>query len=463
MEVQFLFWTDYLLLPIYLVLATVLLNRYFRKRHGHNPALKKHFNRGIILKLVGCIAIALIYQFYYGGAYDGISYFEGAKMLNKYWSDNPQDFLHSLFSNLENFNDNNLAGIRASSAGIFADQSFVVSKIAAVFNIFSFNSFLPCSVFFCVFAYLGLWNFFIFLREEFGLTPTLAGFCTIYIPSVLIWDSGIFKDTITFTALLWLFMCGYYGLVKRRKVIKNLVGLALAGLLISFVKVYILAAFVPFFILYVFNTYKSGIKNPTVRVLATPFVIAVSGACVFFFLQNADELLGRYSVDQILDTASKTSYFIQSIGEAGSAYTLDVDYSSPFGLVKAVPMGINISLFRPYPWEYAKPFILFASAESMIFLYYTLYIFFKGGFGRTMKIIFRSPIMQFCLLFSLLFAFMVGISSSNFGSLVRYKIPFMPFYLLFLCLLYKEKFGFKKALTPVERRRIANRPAWAKG
>jgi len=463
MEVQFLFWTDYLLLPVYLVLATVLLNRYFRKRHGYNPALKKHFNRGIILKLVGCIAIALIYQFYYGGAYDGISYFEGAKMLNKYWSDNPQDFLHSLFSNLENFNDNNLAGIRASSAGIFADQSFVVSKIAAVFNIFSFNSFLPCSIFFCVFAYLGLWNFFIFLREEFGLTPTLAGFCTIYIPSVLIWDSGIFKDTITFTALLWLFMCGYYGLVKRRKVIKNLVGLALAGLLISFVKVYILAAFVPFFILYVFNMYKSGIKNPTVRVLATPFVIGVSAACVFFFLQNADELLGRYSVDQILDTASKTSYFIQSIGEAGSAYTLDVDYSSPFGLVKAVPMGINISLFRPYPWEYAKPFILFASAESMIFLYYTLYIFFKGGFGRTIKIIFRSPIMQFCLLFSLLFAFMVGISSSNFGSLVRYKIPFMPFYLLFLCLLYKEKFGFSKTVSAVQQRRMANRPAWAKG
>lgn len=463
MEVQFLFWTDYLLLPIYLVLVSVLLNRYFRRKHGYNPALKKHFNRGIILKLIGCIAIALIYQFYYGGAYDGISYFEGAKMLNKYWSDNPQDFLHSLFSNLEDFNDNNLAGIHASSAGIFADQSFVVSKIAAVFNIFSFNSFLPCSIFFCVFAYLGLWNFFIFLREEFGLTPTLAAFCTIYIPSVLIWDSGIFKDTITFTALLWLFMCGYYGLVKRHKVIKNLTGLVLAGLMISFVKVYILAAFVPFFILYVFNMYKSGIKNPTIRVLATPFVIGVSGACIFFFLQNADALLGRYSVDQILDTASKTSYFIQSIGEAGSAYTLDVDYSSPFGLVKAVPMGINISLFRPYPWEYAKPFILFASAESMIFLYYTLYIFFKGGFGRTIKIIFRSPIMQFCLLFSLLFAFMVGISSSNFGSLVRYKIPFMPFYLLFLCLLYKEKFGFKKTISPVQQRRMANRPAWAKG
>lgn len=463
MPVQFLYWTDYLLLPAYLLLAGILLNRYFRKKHGHNPALKKHFNRGITLKLVGCIAIALIYQFYYGGAYDGISYFEGAKMLNKYWWDNPQDFLHSLFSSLETFNDTNLAGIRASDAGVFADQSFTVSKIAAIFNIFSFNAFLPCSVFFCVFAYIGLWNFFIFLREEFGLTPMLAGFCTIYIPSVLIWDSGIFKDTITFTALLWMFMCGYYGIIKRKKVLVNIVGLAACALLTSFVKVYILAAFIPFFILYIFNTYKGRIKNSSVRFLATPFVVAISAGFVVVFLQNADELLGRYSVDQILDTASKTSYFIQSIGEAGSAYTLDVDYSSPLGLLKAVPMGIDISLFRPYPWEYAKPFILFASAESMIFLYFTIYLFFKGGIGKTIKIIFQQPLMQFCLLFSLLFAFMVGISSSNFGSLVRYKIPFMPFYLLFLCLLYKAKFGLQKTATPARKRNLASRPAWARG
>ena len=31
--------------------------------------------------------------------------------------------------------------------------------------------------------------------------------------------------------------------------------------------------------------------------------------------------------------------------------------------------------------------------------------------------------------FSLIFAISVGISSGNFGTLVRYKIPLMPFYL----------------------------------
>ncbi|NNF02533.1 MAG: hypothetical protein HKN22_07590 [Bacteroidia bacterium] len=36
--------------------------------------------------------------------------------------------------------------------------------------------------------------------------------------------------------------------------------------------------------------------------------------------------------------------------------------------------------------------------------------------------------MTFCIIFSLFFAFSVGLSTSNFGSLVRYKIPLLPFF-----------------------------------
>jgi hypothetical protein len=267
----------------------------------------------------------------------------------------------------------------------------------------------------------------------------IAAFCTIFIPSVLIWDSGIFKDTISFTALLWLFMCSHFVFVKQRNIIKNVTGILLSVPLIYFTKSYIVAAFVPFFIIYVINSNKSRIKNPLIRYLSTPFILLIGAGGMVLFLQNADELFGRYSVDQVLETAAMTSYYI-SESAAGSAYTLDVDFSSPLGILIAIPQGINISLFRPYPWEYLKPFILFASAESMLFLYFTVYLLFKKGFSKSLSIIWNTPLIQFCLLFSFTFAFMVGVSSANFGSLVRYKIPFMPFYLIFLAILYKEKF-----------------------
>lgn len=441
---HFLFWYDYALLPFYLVFYIVLLNRYFVKKHGKDKALRKHFNRGMILKLAGCIAIALIYEYYYKGAYDGIAYFEGGKMLTNYWKNNPSEFFHVLFSDMYDFNDTNLEGLSSHNIGIYANESFSVCKITGIFNIFSFNAFLPCSIFFCFFAFIGIWNFFIFLIREYKLPAQLAGFCTLYIPSVLFWDSGIFKDTITFTALLWLFMCGYYVFIKPTRLFANITAIIFCCFLISIVKVYILAAFAPFFILYAFNSYKSKLKTEALRVLATPFILIVSAVMILVFLQNANELLGRYSVEQVLETASKTSSGILSAGEAGSAYAINADLSSPASFLTAIPAGVNVTLFRPYPWEYLKPFILFASAESMIILYFTFYLFVKIGIGKVFKAISSTPLLQFCLPFSLLFAFMVGVSSSNFGSLVRYKIPCMPFYILFLVILYLYRYPEKR-------------------
>ena len=454
----FLFWYDYVFLPFYLLIGILLLNALFNRRHGHNPALKKHFTRGLLLKLVGCVFIAMIYEYYYNGAYDGRFYFEGAKMLTKYWLEHPGEIGTVLGNDMNHFNATNFNGLTTFNVNIFANESFFICKIAGIFNFLCFDSFLPCSLIFCFIAFMALWNFFIFLIKEFQLSAQLAGFCTIYIPSVLIWDSSIFKDTVTFTTLAWLFTCAYYSFIKPRNLVKNLGGFLICIFLIAQIKVYILAAFAPFLILYIFNSYKNKISNTAIRVLSTPFVLAISAGFIVLFLRNAGSLLGKYSVDKVLETAAQTNYDIGSVGQAGSAYTMNVDFSSPAGLLTAVPQGINVTLFRPYPWEYLKPIILFASAESMIILYFTIFIIFKIGFFKVFRTIWRSPILQFCLLFSFTFAFMVGVSSSNFGSLVRYKIPCLPFYILFLALLFKQ---YNAVFKPKEARKLVMRKAVA--
>lgn len=445
----FIYTLDYILLPIYILIFWLILNTYFKKRHGSNKIYKAHFNRALILKFIGCITIGMIYEYYYNGAYDGRFYFECGKLLSQYIIEYPSEFFNVMFSDLETFNATNKEALNTYNVYVYADESFNVAKIAAVFNIFSFNSFLPNSLFFCVIAFIGIWNLFIFFIKEYNLTPKIAGLCSLYIPSVIVWGSGIFKDTITFTALLWFFICTYYVFIKPRKLISNSIGLVISAFFIIHIKVYIIAAIVPFMILYIFNSYKNKIKHPTLKKIATPFILLLIAGSILLFLQNANEMLGRYSVDKVLNTASTTYQNITDYGgSAGSAYTLDVDFSSPLGILLAIPTGINLTLFRPYPWEYLKPFILFASAESMLILYFTLLCFFKGGFGKALRLIWNTPILQFCLLFSFLFAFMTGVSAANFGTLVRYKIPCLPFYLLFLAILWKLKFPPKPLQRP---------------
>jgi hypothetical protein len=52
------------------------------------------------------------------------------------------------------------------------------------------------------------------------------------------------------------------------------------------------------------------------------------------------------------------------------------------------------------------------------------------GFRGFFSAISKEPTVLYCLLFSVLFALFVGATTGNFGSLVRYKIPCMPFYVV---------------------------------
>ncbi|MEO7047983.1 MAG: hypothetical protein ABI091_21975, partial [Ferruginibacter sp.] len=59
----------------------------------------------------------------------------------------------------------------------------------------------------------------------------------------------------------------------------------------------------------------------------------------------------------------------------------------------------------------------------------------------------QEPIVLYCFLFAIIFGLFVGATTLNFGTLVRYKIPAMPFYVmaLFFILFFTKNIHFKKA------------------
>lgn len=73
--------------------------------------------------------------------------------------------------------------------------------------------------------------------------------------------------------------------------------------------------------------------------------------------------------------------------------------------------------------------MLLSAIEATYFIVLTIRIFYRVGAGKTLRTIISTPVLTLCFVFSLIFAISVGLSSGNFGTLVRYKIPLMPFYL----------------------------------
>ena len=68
-------------------------------------------------------------------------------------------------------------------------------------------------------------------------------------------------------------------------------------------------------------------------------------------------------------------------------------------------------------------------------LLFTIRIFYRTGIIRTLKTVGRNSTAFFCIFFAMFFAFSVGFTAYNFGALVRYKIPCIPFFVAGLFIL----------------------------
>jgi hypothetical protein len=106
------------------------------------------------------------------------------------------------------------------------------------------------------------------------------------------------------------------------------------------------------------------------------------------------------------------------------------------GILEKAPIAINAGLFYPYIWKANNPVMFVAGLENLVLLMLSLYVLlliiiaiFKIGPRYMMKKLFDHPLVIFSLSYAIPFAFMVGLTTANFGALVRYKIPLVPFYL----------------------------------
>ena len=139
---------------------------------------------------------------------------------------------------------------------------------------------------------------------------------------------------------------------------------------------------------------------------------------------------------------------VEQKGE-GSSYSLGTIDFSAAGMIKTAPQAIFVSIFRPFLWEARNPVMLLSALESLFFLVYTIRLFpyFFSKPTRAFGVLIDNPPLVFCIIFSLIFAFSVGFTSYNFGALSRYRIPLLPFYMMFVSILIEKLSATKQVLN----------------
>jgi hypothetical protein len=431
---------DFLLLPFLLALvygfAYSYRNRHYRDGHPWRP----YFIPALSIKIFGAILIGLIYAYYYKGG-DTFNYFYHSQVINSAMDESVEKWFN-LILRIPKSTDVEYYEYIEKMQWYKDPSTYTVSSLTALLSIITFNSYLPTAVLFAVISFTGAWALF---RTFSSLYPNLlraVSIPTLFIPSVIVWGSGIFKDSLCMFGLGWLSYSIFRMVLKRDFSIWNMIISVFCFLLVSTVKIYIVLAFIPALAIWLVNIYTQKIRNTLSRFSVNVFLFLIIIGVSLMLFQYFSNSLGKYSIEQISTTSNTTRRWISYVSELESGSSYDLGNFSPTfgGIISRIPQAINVTLFRPYIWEVRKPIVLLSALESLLFFLLTIRLMIEVGPKRIYRTILREPTVRFCLIFSLIFSFSVGISSYNFGALSRYKIPALPFYTLGIIIIwYKNK------------------------
>lgn len=438
--------SDLYLTPIYILLIFFIVRKWSKRYYADSP-LKKYILPALICRMAGCIFLTFIFHFYYGYG-DTFSYYTGAREVWQAFVKSPAIAWELIVNHPKDYSSEALQFADHSGNPKLAASYYSMFKISGVTGLLCFGSYLPIALVFSLLSFWGTWMIFLVFNEAYPHLRKYTAITTLFMPSIIVWSNTIMKEPLCMFALGLCFYA-FNNILKGGRVTQNLVFVILGSLALLNIKDYI---FYIFFAAACFWSYKSFIN----RIVSRFFRIAIKGFIYLCFLIGIIYFF-TYEDNQIQQ--SFTNYFrkaenLQSLMvtinkdyNSGSGYTLPTNDFSPGGMVQSFLLSLNVAFFRPYFWECTNPLMLLSFLESFATTLFIIFLLFKAGVVRMFQS-FKDPLLLFSLIFSLIMAALVGFISFNFGTLIRYKTPFEPFFYTMLVIIAFNKLPFTKSAKP---------------
>ncbi len=438
---------DFVVFFVYIFIIWFVLHSIRKRNEDENPAYR-FFILAFFAKVLFGVIFTFIYLFYYKGG-DSISYFWSSRALGRLVLIDPSAAFSIIFFDDRTFTTwgaftsytswplYNFFFLKGDSAGVF--------RFTAPFMVIGFNYWLPSLLLLNTFFFRGIWKFYLLVCKFYPDNTKWNAISVLFIPSVLFWGSGVMKDSFTLACSLWLVTNIYYCFIEPKRFFTNFLMLILNAIIILTLKPYIFVALLPPAMFWASYLYIKKINNKVVRILAAPSLLLGGIAFGFLILSLSQSKLGVYgsSSGALKQAQIVQQDLVRSEQYGTNFYDIGKFDASVSGVLIKAPAAIIAGLFRPFIWEARNIVTIFSGIENAIILLLTLYLLFRIGIRAVYKVIIKEPLILFSLIFSILFAFSVGLATANFGALVRYRILAIPFFLVSIVntfhLIQKEK------------------------
>jgi len=257
---------------------------------------------------------------------------------------------------------------------------------------------------------------------------------TLFVPSFVFWSSGLIKEAVAVTGLGW-GLFGIYLWIGKGRWALGWVLMGAGAIPILLIKPYILFPLV----LAGGSWYYWARSLKRGRIRVRPAYLAVAAALGV----GGIVLLAQYFPEYAPDAFSSRTSELQHIGRGlrgGSNYALSGDVPTTLaGQLVYAPAALLTSLFRPVIFEVRNPLMLANALETTVLTLLFVRIFFTRNLGNVRRQVMDQPFLVFCVVFVIAFGIAVGLTSTNLGTLSRYRSPIIPFFAVLLLVLGKPR------------------------
>ena len=322
----------------------------------------------------------------------------------------PWDFVSSLFHNSYKEGYSNFLLSKNSWWNDVKANFFI--KVMAIFDVFSFGNYYVNVIFYSFISLFGPMAIYKVMKDVFPAQKIPVLLATFLLPSFLYWTSGLHKEGLIFLGLSLMIYHFYFGIKEKRfsiyRILLILLGFALVIILRNFL---ILALLPPLFAWVLCSKLKFN-----------PFLIYITVSVFFLILFFTIKYLVP-GLDLPQSVVTKQKEFINLQGH--SSVTVNELQPNFVSFLVNAPQAFSLAALRPYPSDVRHLLSLAAATEiGTILLFFFVFLFWRRS-GTEF-----SPVLLFCLFFSIAVLFMIGYSVNNLGAIVRYRSIVFPFLLV---------------------------------
>lgn len=400
----------------------IFIIKYIRKLHS-DPLFVNAYYYLLSFKVTAGLVLGVLYFSYYKGEGDTVYYFHSFDFLSKAFYSNWEEYMKLIFLGEVSL------GLKDGPMFFLDLRAYTFVRIISPIYILSGSNYWICSIYLSIFSFSGLWILSNSLIKLYKLKPLAVLISFFIFPSVVFWSSGIIKESLIIGV-----MCIIITIVlnlanhKKKMIALRIFVFVIFSCILFYIKFYYFAVLfsvlTPYALIKYF-TYNVGFLKKYEFYSLSFFLLSLLFmafiASYSYPLLHFNKIFGALYLNYSI-TLEHSSIL--------NSYTFEGLSSDPVSFLSHIPKALFYGLFSPFLWQCKSVITMVNGIENTILL--ILFITFLLTNFRKEKLVKIDIEVISLVVYVATLAIFMAFASPNWGSLVRYKVGYLPFFLLLI-------------------------------